>query len=247
MAKAIYNVQLMDRATGKAIIAAGGKCLVVTAGGTAKRTILNAITFASLTNALTPTRGNIAFAIDSTTPLADSSDLYIMAPGGQFVIARSVKPGDPVEVWVDTNRREQTLILPFDPADYTAASETDTGFDFTTGMIVRPEPTINVTVVHAAKTIDIGLLSSESGGDADGFVAAASVATAGAVVSKAATTATIGALLKETITDSGAATSSVRHIYPIGATAVSVTYTLSSGTTTAKGFFEIPYRIGITA
>lgn len=247
MAKAIYNVQLMDRATGKAVITAGGKCLVVTAGGTAKRTILNAITFASLTNPLTPTRGAISFAIDSATPLSDSADLYIMAPGGQFVIARSVKAGDPTEVWVDTGRRDQYLILPFDPADYTAAAETDTGFDFTAGMIVRPEPTINVTAVHAAKTIDVGLLSSESGGDADGFIAAASVATLGAVVAKAATTATVGALLRETITDSGAATSSVRHVYPIGSTAVSITYTLSSSTTTAKGFFEIPYRIGITA
>lgn len=246
MAKAIYNVQLMDRATGKAIIAAGGKCLVVTAGGTGKRTILNAITFASATNALTPTRGLISFAIDSTSPLEDRSDLYIMAPGGQFVVAKTVKPGDPTEIWVDTGRREQAMILPFDITDTSAATETDTGFDFTAGMTLLPSPTLFVSATDSGITLDVGLLSSESGGDADGIIDAASVAVSGSLVPTCATTATVGLLMRETLTDSGSATSSARSPYEIAA-AVSVTYTLSSGADTAKGYFEIPYRIGITA
>lgn len=247
MATALYNVQLMDRATGKAIIAAGGKCLVVTAGGTAKRTLLNAATGASLTNPLTPTRGQIAFGIASATPLADSADLYIMAPGGQFVVARGVKAGDPTEIWIDTHRREQVLILPFDIADTAAATETDTGFDFVTGMTVLPTPTFHVSATDSGITLDVGTLSTESGGDADGFIDAASVAVAGALVPTCAATATVGSLLRETLTDSGSATSSARSPYEIGATAVSVSYTLSSGADTAKGYFELPYRLGITA
>lgn len=244
MAKAIYNVQLMDRATGKAIIAAGGKCLVVTASGTGKRTILNAITFASATNPLTPTRGLISFAIDSTTPLADSSDLYIMAPGGQFVVARGVKSGDPTEVWVDTRRREQTMILPFDITDTTAATETDTGFDFVAGMILLPSPALYVSAIDATETIDVGLLSSESGGDADGIIDLASVGTLGTLLAVASGTPTLGALLRETVT-ADAGTTSARAPYIVAA-AVSVTYTLTTGSDTAKGFFEIPYRIGMT-
>lgn len=245
MAKAIYNVQLMDRATGKAIIAAGGKCLVVTASGTGKRTILNAITFASATNPLTPTRGLISFAIDSTTPLADSADLYIMAPGGQFVVARSVKAGSPTEIWVDTAQRNQHLILPFDISDTTHSVETDTGFDFTTGMILAPYPVILVTAADTGETLNVGLLSTESGGDADGLIVGISVAALGTVNANMVTSPTLGVLFRELTTSTAADTVTTRRAYPIGATAVSVTYTLSADTDLAKGFFMLPYTVGL--
>lgn len=245
MPNTTYAIQLMDRATGKAITAAGGKALIITAGGTSKRTLLNADTGASLTNPLTPTRGSIRFTLASITPLESTVDVYLMTPGGQFVVARSVKSGDPTEVWVDTSEREQVMILPFDIADTTATTETDTGFDFVAGMIVQPFPSIFVSTLQAAKTLDVGLLSSETGGDADGILAAISLAAAGAVVGKCAATATVGALLRETVV-ADAGTASIRHEYVV-ALATSVTYTLSSTTTLAKGFMQIPYRIGVNA
>lgn len=246
MATTTYQIQLMDRATGKAIIAAGGTAYIVTAGGTAKKTLLNASTGASLANPFTPTRGSIAFTIASITPLESTVDAYIMCPGGQFVVARSIKAGNPTEVWVDTFNREQVLIQPFDIADTTAATATDVGFDFVAGMIIKPEASIFVTAVDATETMDVGLKAAESGGDADGFLAQVSVATLGAVLGLCATTATLGALLRETVTDSGSATSSVRAPYVVAA-AVSLSYTLSTGTDTAAGFIQIPYRIGANA
>jgi len=243
MAKTLFSMQLMNEATGKAISAAGGHVLVVVAGGTTKRVLLNAATGASLANPFAPTRGNIAFMIDNVSPVEITVDLYIMSPTGHFIVVRGVKPGDPTEIFVDPNIRHQTMILPFDIADTTAATETDTGFNFVAGMVVHPEPTIFVTAIDATEDILVGLLSTESGGDADGFIVSAPVGVLGAVLAKLATTGTLGALLRETVV-ADAGTAQMRSPYVVAA-AVSVTYTLSTGSDTAKGFFALPYRIGL--
>ncbi len=60
-------------------------------------------------------------------------------------------------------------------------SETDTNIDIPSGMIVSPLSFVQVIDAVAAATINVGILSSESGGDADGFIKAASCAAAGIV------------------------------------------------------------------
>lgn len=96
--------------------------------------------------------------------------------------------------------------------DHTGGSaEQDTGFDFTSGDMIQ-DVWVEVTtpeVSGTTKTINVGLLSSESGGDTDGFLAAASVAAAGHVFSVNTVTAglnntylastTRGALLRDFI------------------------------------------------
>lgn len=67
------------------------------------------------------------------------------------------------------------------PTLTSAASEVDTSWDLPADAIVR-DVFIQVNTAEATgttKTIDIGLLSSESGGDADGFADGISVAAAG--------------------------------------------------------------------
>ena len=89
-------------------------------------------------------------------------------------------------------------------------TETDTTFDLPAKAIVH-EVLVEVKTAEATastKTIDVGLLASESGGDADGFIDGLSVAATGLIVPKfvatvgsnntylgAAATHTIGALL----------------------------------------------------
>ncbi len=91
-------------------------------------------------------------------------------------------------------------------------SEQDTAWDLPARCIVI-NVMIDVTtaeVTQATKTIDVGLLSSESGGDADGFLDGVSVASLGLKQGVHTTGAvTKGALLRETITDSGTDTFSV--------------------------------------
>lgn len=75
----------------------------------------------------------------------------------------------------------------------TGTTETDTTFDLPSNGLVR-EVLVNVLTAEATgttKTLDVGLLSSESGGDADGFLDGVSVAATGLVA--AANTITTGA------------------------------------------------------
>lgn len=61
-------------------------------------------------------------------------------------------------------------------------SEVDTGLDLPTKGFVLPWMWLDVVVAEATgstKTLDVGLLSSESGGDADGFIDGLSVAATG--------------------------------------------------------------------
>lgn len=70
-------------------------------------------------------------------------------------------------------------------------TETDTGYDIPAGGMILPwEMFIIVDTLDDTETIDIGILSTEVGGDADGFIKAASIGTAGYV--QPAMTATAG-------------------------------------------------------
>lgn len=238
-----FDLQIYDRATGKAVTSSGGNAVVVATGAYAKSTLLNPDSdYASLANPIAASRGKFRFAITNTGLGAPAVDVFGIAPGGYAFRVLNVKPGEITDVWIDSQKPEQTLILPFSITDATAATEKDTGFDLVTGMTIMPFPSIDVRTVDSAKTIDVGLLSSESGGDADGFMAAVLLTTAGVVQAKCAATATVGALLRESIV-ADAGTASVRHAYSIGATAVSLTFTLSSGTTTAAGYIRLPYLV----
>lgn len=245
MARTVYDIQLKDLATNRAIIAAGGKVYVAAAGGTAKKVLLNPdSSYASLANPLTPTRGKIRFAIDSVSPQESSVDLFIMAPGGQFAVVRAVQAGNPTEIAIDLTRRDYLAIVPFDIADTTAATETDTGFDFPTGAFIQPDVAVWIAAIDATETIDVGLLSSESGGDANGFGALVPVGVLGALKTTAAGTPTKGALILASVTaDAGAALIPEEHEI---AAAVSLTYTLTTGSDTATGFIQIPYRLPTT-
>lgn len=238
MSTAIFDIQLTDASTGAAMIAAGGTVYVAAAGDEAKKALVNADTGATLTNPITPTRGKIRFGVAGAAPMETPVDLYGITANGRAFVVKNVLPGSPTEIFIDTIRRDQTLIVPFSIANTTAATETDTGFNFSTGMVIRPFPSIYVVDVDATETMDVGLLSSEGGGDADGFIVGVSVATAGHVDPTFASTVTQGALLKVTATGAAAV---IPESYVVGATAVSLTYTLTAGTDTATGFIQIPY------
>lgn len=90
------------------------------------------------------------------------------------------------------------LIVEVDNQGGTA--EQDTGFDFTAGDIIK-DVWVEVLTAEATggtKTIDVGLLSTESGGDTDGFLDGVSVAATGPVWPSLADGATtVGALMRE--------------------------------------------------
>ncbi len=234
-----YTFQLYDQ-NHKAIQSSGGVVYVAASGDAAKQAITDK-DGAALANPRALTRGACEFYVVDT---AVDVDLYIMAPGGQFIVQTDFVAGETPDLMVDTNRRNQVAVIPFAIGDTSAATETDTGFDFPTASAVLPNPMVCVTTVDATETIDVGLLSSESGGDADGFINAVALDTA--VLVKATLLAsgdTMGALLSVLDSANSGDDAPEAHIVT-GAAATSITYTLTAGTDTAEGFILLSYVLG---
>ena len=242
-----YALNLVDH-EGNQITTAGGKVYVATASAAAKATLYTAAG-AALANPITPTNGRIEFWTATTV---SSVDLYGMAPGGQFFVAKGVKPSGNNEIVVDTSDKVQVAVIPFAIADTTATTETDTGFDIPTNAAVLPHGVgVDVLTLDATETIDIGLLSTESGGDADGFGVTVSVATAVKQVAQTVVTTgviastTAGALICDYIVGTNADDRGISHYkaHVCDGTAKSISYTLTAGTDTAAGFITIPYQL----
>jgi hypothetical protein len=148
---------------------------------------------------------------------------------------------------IDPFQRDHKLVLPFGIGS-SAATETSTGCVLPANLLVK-DAYIKVIDTDATETIDVGLLSSESGGDADGFVLATSVATGGYVnpwpvvtggtnIDYVVHTAGYGAYLKQGIAGADAVATVggfARRYHLTDGTAKTVTYTTTAGTDTAAG------------
>ena len=111
-------------------------------------------------------------------------------------------------------------------------SEIDSGIDLPQKSLVLPWVSIEVLTAEATggtKTLTVGLLSSETAGDADGFMVGVSVATAGMIQPSIADGAiTYGALLyTESGTGADVAYAPTPHAVT-GANAVSISMTAGS-------------------
>lgn|SRR5574341_171966 len=222
-----YRFQLMDRATGKAIIATGGVVLVTEPDNPKKATLLTKAG-ASQANAMGLTRGGAEFYVASTI---NDVDLFIQCPGGQFVVAKAIVPGDN-EVWVDLYERHQCMVIPWDQTDFTAAVETLSGFTEPANALFLPEPAVRVTAIDATETIDVG-----SDAVPAGFLAVAAIGVAGLIKGTLVSTGqTIGSLLRADESGAGA-------LVPEGyvSTLDEVTYTTTAGSDTGKGYIYLPY------
>lgn len=232
----IYDIQLMDLSTGKAVSATGTQVSVLSAGTADLATLYDPDSnFASKSNKFAATAGKIRFAVASSV---SSVDLCLMAPTGQAIYRTSWVPGQSI-IMYDASQRQCVLVAPFSFGEG-VATEIDTGFDFPASSIVLPFPAMRVLVADAAITLEAGLKSGESGGDADGFIDAVSVAATGMIKPTLVPTRTLGALLCQLSTGG---TVHVPESHAINGTAISLTYTLLTGADTAKGLILQPYML----
>lgn len=123
----------------------------------------------------------------------------------------------------------KTMSIPFTQN----ASETDTTYDLPEGAVVL-NAFIEVTTAVASGTIDVGILSTEAGGDADGFLDGVSCAVAGKIApitydASAAADLTLGELLSNDFTeDATAGYAAIPQLWIGDGTATSVSYTTSA-------------------
>jgi hypothetical protein len=247
-----WRFTLVDSETGKAVNDDSGLLLPMTAGSPVSPTLYSDDRGTSISSPLvnprTFTNGSVRFwTARSVTTL----DLTVLTAKGQAYFLEDV-PFSRHRIVVNEKDRSHMLVMPFGASDNT---ETDTGFDLSAGLLVT-DAHMKVTTVDSGETLDWGILSSESNGDADGFMLVQSVATAGFVtgypvitgganIDYAVHTSGYGAFLKQGIAGADAVATVggvTRRYYLTDGVAKSVTYTGTAGSDTAAGYLILEYK-----
>lgn len=187
--------------------------------------------FTSLTNPVTTTNFNSPDRVQFRTDPTDSStdryvDLIVVDTAGGYTAF--------VE---DFDKYTHTIVIDERPNiqhhgviwwSYSSAVEVDTGIDFDYDTRIEGV-SLEVVTVDASATVDVGLLSTGTNGDADGFLDGVSTTTAGIPL---VTLTTSGALM-----DDGTNFDPDGHSI-ISANEQSLTYTGSSGSDTGYGYIH---------
>lgn len=232
-------------------ITTGVTAFVYQAGTKTLATLYTNKTRTSLANPITRAQ----FAIDDQVAFytAETSvDIYINDSQGNEKWLFGVTPTNQHAIKLDRSSSTKHLVIPFGASDDT---ETDTGIDLPLDCIVV-DAGIEVVTQDATETIAVGLLSSETNGDADGLLVGVSVATAGYVKPLAVTTGgtetywsttSYGSLMGVGIVGTNTASDfgvpgGTGHVVT-GSNARSITYTGSAGTDTAAGYIHLWFNL----
>jgi hypothetical protein len=233
----IYQLQLQDFVRGGPVASAGGAAIICQPGTARKASLFNPDTGAAIANPISLTRGNMRFATDTTIATVD---IYGFAPDGGFFVFRGARPGADPEIPYSMDQVQHTAVIPLAAPDFTAATEGTTGLQFPAGALLSPAAALRVTVLEGSRTIEVGLLSSETSGDADGLLDAVSLAAVGTISPAVSGTPTLGALLVQNFATTPAVNLPDTHaIGPATARTISVTFSASSAT--AQAFAVLPY------
>jgi hypothetical protein len=251
-----YQIQLIDASTGLALNHSGS--VRVTDIGVPTRVVTYGFTTeAADSSTITFSNGLIKF---KTADTKNSVDIYGITEKGYPIILKGAKPGGNTSYRIDVNNRLQTLIIPWDivDSDIADATEFDTGFDLATNQVVLSAGVgVLVETADSTETIEVGILSSESGGDADGFIDVLALTTAAFVLADVTVTTglntkffaaspTKGPLLADhqagTDLDQDEGLWREKN-YVCNGTAESISLTVTTGTDTGAGYIVLPTLI----
>lgn len=165
-----YNLVVKDGRTGEPI-SSGVSVYVYTAATKTLATTYSSPSRVARTNPTTFTafNGTIKFWAAATTV-----DIFLADDRGNTGFFPSVSPQDH-SLKLDRAGLSKCFVFPF--AFSAGGTETDTGLDFPYNVKIH-DAAVEVVTTDATETISIGLLSSETAGDADGILVGASTASA---------------------------------------------------------------------
>jgi hypothetical protein len=251
-----YDISVYDPALSRdgmsedGLITSGCYVFVYTAGSKTLATIYSSPLRASLANPITRSQ----FATDDRIKFygaASSYDLVIADDKGNIGTYPGVTPNVHS---LALNRSSADKCLVFPMVFNAGGTETDTGLDLPLKALVT-DVGVEVVTTDATETVAIGLLSSETAGDADGLLEAVSVANAGYLGGFVATvgsnetyisSAKFGALMGKGSAGTDAANDfgqpgGAGH-FVTGSNATSITYTPSSSDTFA-GYGFVYFKV----
>lgn len=192
-----------------------------------------------------PASTTTLYTVDTEAPVLRGGGFVVYMPNGLAVGTKAIQ-GDLLASWgagkVVPCAKFNGMIgvkVPFSKK----TSETDTGLDLPSGSIVRGV-VVEVDTAVDSSSIDVGLLSTEASGDADGFLDGVSCASEGFVmlgnVDGTAANNTSGALLVESDIKSADGTA-LYYSVPTGhvcdGTTVSISYTTTDHA--VAGYFYV--------
>jgi len=176
--------------------------------------------------------------VNITTAYATAKNCDVLSGPGTILVANSetaaVTKGDLLCAGSDGKVRKlypgaiKTMVIPFTNSE---AAEADTGYELPAGAVLIGMPFVEVVTNVADATIDVGILSTEASGDADGFLDGVSCATAGKIQAitydaSAVTNITLGALLSsDLVEDVAAGYGAILKQWVGDGTATTVSYT----------------------
>lgn len=221
-----WRLQALNARTQRPLDDDTGKVLVLTQGLPVKATVYSDEFGTVATQPLTLTGGAVRFWLDQSVAAIDYT---LLTAAGQARFLRNIGTAlASHHTYICPEDLEQTLMLPFGAETV----ETDTGFDLPQGCAIDPDRVLlKVTTADAGHTLDVGLLSTEVGGDTNGFVAAGVLTAAGYPTMNAK----LGALLGATV-----ATRVLRYV--TDGVAKSLVYQ-GTATVTAAGYIALGYTL----
>jgi hypothetical protein len=179
------------------------------------------------------------FQVTDSVDVISGGGFTIYMPNGLYAGTYATQ-GDALLSWIDgkvipgyVSGGKVAIKIPFTKQ----ASEKSTGITLPAGFKIT-DCFVYCSTANGSGTIDVGLYSSEGGGDANGFLAAESLASTGYVthnlVDGTSGNITLGALLTETTTksaDSGALYTAIpKQAFVTDGTAKTITYTTTNYT-----------------
>lgn len=174
-----YDIQVRDQkslgsGSGDGVVSSGVLVFVYDAGTKTLSTIYSDAVGTSKTNPISRSQ----FATDGGIKFysaASSHDIFINTDSGESARSTSVAPTQHT-ITVDKDGVDKCIVF---PAVFNAGgTETDTGLDLPKLCKVT-DVALEVVTTDATETCAIGILSSETNGDADGLMVAVSVANSG--------------------------------------------------------------------
>lgn len=155
-------------------ITSGCYVFVYQAGTKTLATLYKSASRSALANPITRAQ----FALDGGLAFytAEASvDILVNDDKGNIAFVPGMAPTDHA-IMLDRTGIDKCLIAPF--VFNAGGTEVDTGIDFPLNVVVKPI-LVEVVTADATETLNVGILSSETGGDADGLAVGVSLANAG--------------------------------------------------------------------
>ena len=181
---------------------------------------------------------------------ASSVDITAVTNDGGAVYKRGITPDEGrLIIKMDPGNRH-VMMVPFNGADIADTVEEDLGFDVPIGADVSgadaPWLFVDTAMSSATGSCNVGLLSSESGGDVNGFMMAVSLSVAGHIRVNTDATESVGDKIGAVVagfTPGGSVDGNVAllHLLIESGAARSVVMSADTGASACAGFVCIPF------